>query len=106
MDHSALYKSKVKSAADAVADIPSGSKLAMGMAVAEPPALLDALAKRAEAGSVGDLQVYYFESMKTAGQSILRYELNDRIQPYCMFVVSPKVKKIREKFATRLKAGV
>jgi len=25
-------------------------------------------------------------------------------QPYCMFVVSPKVKKIREKFAARLKA--
>jgi itaconate CoA-transferase len=24
--------------------------------------------------------------MKTAGQSILRYELSDRIQPYCMFV--------------------
>ena len=86
MDNRALYKSKLKSAADAVADVPSGTKLAMGMAVAEPPALLNALAKRAEAGSVGGLQVYYFESMKTAGQSILRYELNDRIQPYCMFV--------------------
>jgi len=70
MDNSALYGSKVKSAADAV----------------EPPALLDALAKRAEAGRVGDLHVYYCESMKTAGQTILRYELNDRIQPYCMFV--------------------
>jgi itaconate CoA-transferase len=86
MDNGALYKFKLKSAADAVADVPSGTKLAMGMAVAEPPALLNALAKRAEAGSVGGLQVYYFESMKTAGQSILRYELNDRIQPYCMFV--------------------
>jgi itaconate CoA-transferase len=56
MDNSALYKSKLKSAADAVADVPSGTKLAMGMAVAEPPALLNALAKRAEAGSVGGLQ--------------------------------------------------
>jgi peptide-methionine (S)-S-oxide reductase len=34
------------------------------------------------------------------------YLKNHPYQPYCMFTVSPKVKKIREKFATRLKAGV
>ena len=34
------------------------------------------------------------------------YFKNHPYQPYCMFVVSPKVKKIREKFAARLKAGV
>jgi peptide-methionine (S)-S-oxide reductase len=33
------------------------------------------------------------------------YFANNPMQPYCMFVVSPKVKKIREKFAKRLKAG-
>jgi peptide-methionine (S)-S-oxide reductase len=32
------------------------------------------------------------------------YLANNPGQPYCMFVVSPKVKKIREKFASRLKA--
>ncbi len=32
------------------------------------------------------------------------YFKNHPYQPYCMFTVSPKVKKIREKFATRLKA--
>ena len=32
------------------------------------------------------------------------YLANNPYQPYCMFVVSPKVKKIREKFAARLKA--
>jgi len=31
------------------------------------------------------------------------YFKNHPYQPYCMFVVSPKVKKIREKFADRLK---
>ena len=31
------------------------------------------------------------------------YLANNPYQPYCMFVVSPKVKKIREKFAARLK---
>jgi len=32
------------------------------------------------------------------------YFKNHPYQPYCMFVVSPKVKKIREKFAKKLKA--
>ncbi len=34
------------------------------------------------------------------------YFANNPYQPYCLAVVSPKVKKIREKFAQRLKAGV
>jgi peptide-methionine (S)-S-oxide reductase len=34
------------------------------------------------------------------------YFKNHPAQPYCMFVVSPKVKKIREKFSARLKSGV
>ena len=32
------------------------------------------------------------------------YFANNSMQPYCMFVVSPKVQKIREKYAQRLKA--
>ncbi|MGB8888015.1 MAG: peptide-methionine (S)-S-oxide reductase MsrA [Candidatus Korobacteraceae bacterium] len=31
------------------------------------------------------------------------YLTNNPTQPYCMFVVAPKVKKIREKYASRLK---
>ena len=36
----------------------SGSKLSMGMAMAEPPALLKALADHAEAGGIEDLKVF------------------------------------------------
>lgn len=32
------------------------------------------------------------------------YFANNSMQPYCMFVVSPKVQKIRERYAQRLKA--
>ncbi len=32
------------------------------------------------------------------------YYANNPYQPYCMFAVAPKVKKIREKFASRLKS--
>ena len=34
------------------------------------------------------------------------YFKNHPFQPYCMFTVAPKVKKVRQKFAARLKAAV
>jgi peptide-methionine (S)-S-oxide reductase len=34
------------------------------------------------------------------------YFKNHPFQPYCMFAVAPKVKKVREKFASRVKANV
>jgi itaconate CoA-transferase len=86
MDPIALYQSKLTTAEQAVTTIPSGSRLSMGMFAAEPPALLKALADRAAAGAVSDLWAYYCESAPIAGDTILRYELNDRIRPYCLFV--------------------
>jgi itaconate CoA-transferase len=86
MDVGSFYQSKLTTPDQAVASIPAGSKLSMGMAMTEPPALLKALADRAEAGGIEDLKVYYFESNRIAGDTILRYELNDRISPYCMFI--------------------
>ncbi len=88
MDHGSLYQSKLTTPDKAVAAISSGSKLAMGMAMTEPPALLEALAARAEAGQIEGLRAYYFEATSIAGKTILRYELNDRILPYCMFVTA------------------
>jgi itaconate CoA-transferase len=88
MDITALYQSKRTTPQNAVATIPSGSRLSMGMAMTEPPALLGALADRAAAGLVGDLKLYYFEATSIAGNSVLRYELVDRIRPYCMFVAA------------------
>ena len=86
MDVGSLYQSKLTTPDQAMVAIPSGSKLSIGMAMAEPPALLKALADRAGAGGIEDLKVYYFEATRIAGETILRYELNDRIHPYCMFI--------------------
>jgi itaconate CoA-transferase len=88
MELKSLYQSKLTTPADAVGRIASGATLSMGMAMTEPPALLKALADRATAGKVDDLKIYYFESTRIAGESILRYELADRIHPYCMFVTA------------------
>src|SRR5271156_2878216 len=88
MDIASLYQSKLTTPDHAMTAVPSGSKLSMGMAMAEPPALLKALADRAEAGGIEDLKLYYFESTRIAGDTILRYELIDRVRPYCMFIAA------------------
>jgi itaconate CoA-transferase len=88
MDIASLYASKLTTPENAVAGIPSGSRISMGMAVAQPPALLKAMADRAAAGAVEDLRVYYYETTRIAGDTVLRYELNDRIRPYSMFVTA------------------
>lgn len=88
MDIKSLYQSKLTTPSLAVAAIPSGSRLSMGMAMAEPPALLQALADRARGGDVTDLRIYYFEATKIAGDTVLSYDINDHIQPYCMFVTA------------------
>jgi itaconate CoA-transferase len=95
MNLASLYQSKLTTPDQAVASIPSGSRLSMGMAMAEPPALLKALADRAEAGGIEDLKVYYFEATSIAGQTILRYELINRIRPDCMFISATERALIR-----------
>lgn len=81
----ALYNSRIMAADQAVALIPSGAKVAMGLGVSQPPALLRALANRAAAGGVSDLRLYYMLSTVTAGETVLRYELRERIRPICLF---------------------
>ncbi len=88
MDINSLYASKRTSPEAAVSEIEPGSKLSMGMAMSEPPALLKALADRAAKGGVSDLRIYYYESTRIAAETVLRYELNERIRPYCMFVTA------------------
>ena len=82
----AEYASKRVTAEVAVSMIPSGSHVAMGMAVAEPPALLAALAARVEHRSLDGFNLWYFHSMEHAAETVLRHELLDRVRPHCMFL--------------------
>lgn len=86
MDVQDLYAAKRMSPAAAAALIPSDSDVAMGMAVAEPPALLEAMADRVEAGELAALRLWYFHSMSHAAQTVLKRELLDRVRPHCMFL--------------------
>jgi itaconate CoA-transferase len=83
--YAALYRSRIMAADRAAALIPSGAKIAMGLGVSQPPALLRALADRATAGAVADLRLYYMLSTGIAGDTVLRPDLRDRIRPVCLF---------------------
>jgi len=80
------YNSKLVTAEEAVSSITSGVNLSMGMGVSEPPALLRALAERVRCGELADLRLYYFESKEHARETILSFDLLDRVQPHCMFL--------------------
>jgi len=83
-----LYRSKLASAAEAVSTIGSNSDIAMGMATAEPPALLEALHRHILAEDLGDIRLWYFHSLEHAGKSLLNAAMLDRVRPYCMFLSS------------------
>lgn len=89
------YRSKLVTAEEAVRAIPAAANVAMGMAVAEPPALLSALAARVEAGELAGFNLWYFHSLLHAGTSVLRYDLLDRIRPHCMFLTAIERELIR-----------
>ena len=89
MDIASLYASKLTTPEKAVAGIPSGSRVSMGMAVAQPPGLLKALADRAAAGAVKDLRVRPLrDHTRSPAIRCCAMSSNDRIHPYSMFVTA------------------
>jgi len=84
-DFAAQYAERLMSPAAAAALIPSGAKVAMALGVGQPPALLKALADRAEAREVGDINIYYLLSTAIAGDTVLRFDLTDRLCPHSLF---------------------
>jgi itaconate CoA-transferase len=80
-----LLRERLKTADAAVACIPSGARIAMGLGVSEPPLLLDTLARHVRRGQIGDLSVYYLLSTGVAGNSIFQTDLLDRIKPVSLF---------------------
>jgi itaconate CoA-transferase len=80
------YKAKLTDSHGAVERIGSNSIVSTGQAVCQPPALMAALASRAQAGNIDNVKLYYMHAEQYMQQSLLRYELMGRIKPYCMFV--------------------
>lgn len=91
-----LYADKLTDAATAVASVGNNSNVGLGMAMSQPPALMQALADRAAAGDVSGIKLFYYESKDAMQKSLLRYELMDRISPHCMFLSGAERELIKQ----------
>ena len=94
--HSSQYKSKLTTPEQAVKLIDRKCNIAFGMAVSQPPALLAAIAKRAQAKGFEELCVYYLHAEEPANNTILQYELMDIIKPHPGFLGSKERELIRQ----------
>lgn len=79
------YQAKKCSAQDVAAHITDGAKIAMGIGAGQPPAILEALADRARAGSLANARFYYLLCTGISGQSVFHAELAERLVPMSYF---------------------
>jgi itaconate CoA-transferase len=77
MDPQTIYWSKLTTAAGAAERIEGYEKMAMGIGLAEPRAMLKAIVKRVKGGDLGMLRLYYNEFMTPACRSTLPSDLID-----------------------------
>ena len=65
------YEAKLCTPDEAVCHIQSGNCMGFGIGIAQPPALLEAVARRLRAGDLADLRIYYTIAMKHAQETVL-----------------------------------
>ena len=82
----AQYRSKLTTPEQAVSGIKSGSTLLHGLAAAEPPALLQAIADRVRAGELKSLSVHSLLPMENVSKTLLSPDLADCVQAFSWFV--------------------
>lgn len=87
-----LYDAKLTTPEKAVASISNGSKIIHGMASAEPPALLGAIAERLRAGDLKGIEMYTLLPWRHAAETYLAPELSDCVTAFTWFV-SPADRK-------------
>lgn len=87
------YERKLTTAEKAVETIANGDQLIHGATVAEPPALLRAIAERARAGDLRDVTIFSFNPQRHAAETYLQPDLLDCIFAKTWFL-SPHVRKL------------
>jgi len=83
-----MYEAKNTSAQEAVANVADRSNLILGMGASMPPALMKAMADRAQAGSFTNLNVYYMHATQEAHETLFAPELMNVIKPHPLFMSS------------------
>lgn len=82
----AEYRKKLTGPREAVEKIKSGETIVFGMSIAQPPALLAAIADRAREGRLKDIKMYTFLPLEPALKTVFDPALSDCIRGYSWFV--------------------
>jgi len=80
------YRRKLTTPERAVSFIKNGSTIVHGLAAAEPPALLQAIADRLRAGDLRDLKVHSLLPTAIVSNSLLSPDLSDCVEAFSWFV--------------------
>jgi itaconate CoA-transferase len=80
------YRKKLTTPEEAVAAVRDGDMLVPGAALAEPPALLRAIADRLRSGDLERLRVFSSLPLKHACETVLAVDLMDCVEVYSQFV--------------------
>jgi itaconate CoA-transferase len=80
------YQQKLTDPRGASDKIEDGDTIVHGLTIAEPPALLSAIADRARAGKLRNIKIYSLLPLVHAAKTVLVPELSDCIQAYSWFV--------------------
>lgn len=89
MNYKLEYQKKLTSPEAAVTLIPKRGNISMGMAMSEPPLLLQALENRLKsqgANKIEELKLYYMHSEKPSRETILQFKYMDIIKPHPFFM--------------------
>lgn len=84
--YSDIYNAKLTTAENAAAIVKDGDTLVHGVTIAEPPAMLDAIARRAREGYLNHIKVYTFNAQKHFAETLGSPDIADIVDSYTWFV--------------------
>ena len=94
------FRNKLRAPGEAAALIPDGSLIVQGLAVSEPPAMLEAVAERAKAGGYTNLTMTSLLPMAASVRTVLAPEVRDVIHWESLFASGADRGLIAEGHAT------
>lgn len=82
-----IYNSKLRTAQEAIIEnVKSNSKIGFGMAMSQPPKLIETLALNVRNKNLKNLNLYYFHSEHKLIDNLLQYDLMDEVHPHTCFM--------------------
>jgi len=92
------YQQKLVTAEAAIETMAAKETLMIPYGVSQPPALIQALAKRAKSGSFEEIIVYYMRALANMGELLLQYDMTDvfKFRPLSMGYYDRQLVKIAD----------